>query len=81
MNQRNAEIILRWTCFENDTLAIYNEQLVVSRYIFEKKKKFIEQFRPYFNSHHHAITGSEETVQLVYESHLFEKTLLPLYKR
>jgi DNA replication and repair protein RecF len=24
------------------------------------------------------LTGSEETVQLVYESHLFEKTLLPL---
>ena len=65
--------------FENDTLSIYNEQLNgFGNYIFEKRKEFIEQFIPIFNKHHQAITGSQETVQLVYESHLFEKDLLAL---
>jgi DNA replication and repair protein RecF len=65
--------------FENDTLSIYNEQLEnFGKYIFEKRKEFVAMFIPIFNEHHHAITGSEETVQLVYESHLFEKDLLSL---
>jgi DNA replication and repair protein RecF len=42
--------------------------------IIEKRKEFINQFIPIFNTHHQAITGSQETVQLVYESHLYEKT-------
>jgi DNA replication and repair protein RecF len=41
------------------------------------KKEFISQFIP-SNYHHHAITGSQETVQVVYESHLFENNLLVL---
>ena len=47
-------------------------------YIFEKRKEFVAEFIPIFNAHHHAITGSQETVQLVYESHLFEKNLITL---
>ena len=79
--QRNA--LLKYFAlnhvFENDTLSIYNEQLsVYGQYIFEKRKEFIEQFIPIFNKHHQAITGSEETVQLVYESNLSEKNLLLL---
>jgi DNA replication and repair protein RecF len=81
MSQRNA--LLKYFAlnyvFENDTLSIYNEQLDnFGRYIFEKRKEFIEQFIPIFNLHHQAITGSQETVQLVYESHLFENNLLTL---
>ena len=81
MSQRNA--LLKYFAlnyvFENDTLSIYNEQLdTFGRYIFEKRKEFIEQFIPIFNLHHQAITGSQETVQLVYESHLFENDLLTL---
>lgn len=83
MSQRNA--LLKYFAvnyvFENDTLSIYNEQLdTLGKYLFEKRKEFIEQFIPIFNSHHQAITGSQETVQLVYESHLFEKDLLSLLK-
>jgi DNA replication and repair protein RecF len=79
--QRNA--LLKYFAlnhvFDNDTLSIYNEQLnVIGQSIFEKRKDFLEQFIPIFKVHHHAITGSEETVQLVYESHLFEKDLLSL---
>lgn len=81
MNQRNA--LLKYFAlnhvFEQDTLSIYNDQLQqYASYIFIKRKEFISQFLPIFNAHHHAITGSQETVQLVYESHLFEKELLPL---
>ena len=81
MSQRNA--LLKYFAlnfvFDNDTLSIYNEQLDrFGKYIFEKRKEFIEQFIPIFNTHHQAITDSQETVQLVYESHLFEKDLLTL---
>jgi DNA replication and repair protein RecF len=48
----------------------------VSEDIFEKEKNLLNNSDLSFNSHHHAITGSEETVQLVYESHLFEKRLI-----
>jgi DNA replication and repair protein RecF len=47
MNQRNA--LLNFcveSCFENDTLAIYNEQLDGFGRHFRKRKEFIEQFRP-----------------------------------
>ena len=79
--QRNA--LLKYFAlnhtFDNDTLSIYNEQLnSFGQSIFEKRKDFLEQFIPIFNVHHQAITGSEETVQLVYESHLYEKDLLKL---
>jgi DNA replication and repair protein RecF len=81
LNQRNA--LLKYFAlnhvFENDTLSIYNEQLNdLGQRIFEKRKQFLEDFIPIFNKHHQAITGSEETVQLVYESQLYEKNLLTL---
>jgi DNA replication and repair protein RecF len=81
MSQRNA--LLKYFAlnhvFETDTLSIYNEQLnSFGNYIFEKRKQFIEAFVPVFNRHHEAITGGQETVRLVYESHLFENNLLQL---
>jgi len=81
MSQRNA--LLKYFAvnyvFETDTLSIYNEQLdSYASYLFEKRKEFINQFIPIFNKHHQAITGSEETVQLVYQSHLFDNNLLTL---
>lgn len=84
LNQRNA--LLKYFAlnhvFENDTLSIYNEQLhELGQSIFEKRKQFLEDFIPIFNSHHHTITGSEETVQLVYDSQLFEDDLLTLLQK
>lgn len=81
ISQRNA--LLKYFAlnhvFDNDTLSIYNEQLnEFAQSIFEKRKSFIEGFIPIFNKHHQAITDSQETVQLVYESHLFENDLLTL---
>jgi DNA replication and repair protein RecF len=76
--QRNA--LLKYFAlnhvYEIDTLFIYNEQLeALGKHIFEKRKQFIAGFIPVFNAHHQSITGSSESVQLVYESHLHEKKL------
>ena len=81
ISQRNA--LLKYFAlnhvFDNDTLSIYNEQLnEFAQSIFEKRKSFIEEFIPIFNKHHQAITDSQETVQLVYESHLFDNDLATL---
>ena len=81
ISQRNA--LLKFFAlnhvFENDTLSIYNEQLnTLGEFIFEKRKKFLIDFIPIFNNYHSEITNSAETVQLVYQSNLFEKDTLTL---
>jgi DNA replication and repair protein RecF len=81
ISQRNA--LLKFFAlnhvFENDTLSIYNEQLnTLGESIFEKRKKFLIDFIPIFNNYHREITNSAETVQLVYQSNLFEKDTLTL---
>ena len=81
ISQRNA--LLKFFAlnhvFEIDTLSIYNEQLnTLGEFIFEKRKKFLIDFIPIFNNYHREITNSAETVQLVYQSNLFEKDTLTL---
>lgn len=81
ISQRNA--LLKYFAlnhvFETDTLSIYNEQLnTLGQSIFEKRKKFLIDFIPIFNNYHREITNSAETVQLVYQSDLFEKDTLTL---
>jgi len=82
--QRNA--LLKYFAlnhvFENDTLSIYNEQLnVLGQAIFAKRKHFLEDFIPIFNQYHQEITNSAETVQLVYQSDLFENDTLALLEQ
>lgn len=79
--QRNA--LLKYFAlnhvFEKDTLTIYNEQLHdLGKVIFEKRQQFLDEFIPIFNKYHQTITDSSETVQLVYQSDLFEKDTLTL---
>lgn len=81
LTQRNA--LLKYFAsnqiFETDTLSIYNEQLNdLGQSIYEKRNQFIADFIPIFKKHHQIITDSQETVQLVYESGLHEKSLLSL---
>ncbi len=81
LSQRNA--LLKYFAlnhvFENDTLAIYNEQLeAIGQPIFEKRANFIKEFIPVFNKHHQTITNSNEKVQLVYESQLSKQSLTHL---
>lgn len=84
ISQRNA--LLKYFAlnhvFENDTLSIYNEQLnTLGKSIFEKRKQFLNDFIPIFNQYHQDITNSAETVQLVYQSDLFENDTLTLLEQ
>ena len=84
ISQRNA--LLKYFAlnhiFENDTLSIYNEQLnALGQSIFEKRKNFLADFIPIFNQYHQDITNSAETVQLVYQSDLFENNTLALLEQ
>ncbi|WP_445452229.1 DNA replication/repair protein RecF [Flavobacterium sp. 25HG05S-40] len=84
INQRNA--LLKYFAlnhvFENDTLTLYNEQLnTLGQSIFEKRKQFLNDFIPIFNTYHQEITNSAETVQLVYQSDLFENDTLTLLEQ
>jgi DNA replication and repair protein RecF len=81
ISQRNA--LLKYFAlnhvFESETLSIYDEQLnTLGQTIFEKRKTFLADFIPIFNQYHQDITNSAETVQLVYQSDLFEKDTLTL---
>jgi DNA replication and repair protein RecF len=81
ISQRNA--LLKYFAlnhvFDMDTLSIYNEQLShLGQAIFEKRKSFLANFIPIFNQYHQDITNAAETVQLVYQSDLFEKDTLTL---
>ncbi|MES1181830.1 MAG: DNA replication and repair protein RecF, partial [Flavobacterium sp.] len=81
VSQRNA--LLKYFAlnhtFDKDTLSIYNEQMDnLGQSIYIRRKEFIADFVPIFNKHHHNITDSQETVQLVYESSLHDKPLITL---
>ena len=84
ISQRNA--LLKYFAlnhvFETDTLSIYNEQLnQLGKAIFEKRKSFLADFIPIFNQYHQDITNSAETVQLVYQSDLFENDTFTLLEQ
>jgi DNA replication and repair protein RecF len=65
--------------YDDDLLAVYNEQLVlVGEQIFEKRKLFINPFIEIFNKHYQYLTNDTEPVELVYESQLFENRFVDL---
>lgn len=76
--QRNA--LLKYFAlnhtFNADTLEIYNEQLTeYGTIIYEKRDAFLKEFIPIFKSRYEAISNGNESVDLVYESHLSEDNL------
>lgn len=81
--QRNA--LLKYFAlnhtFNADTLEVYNEQLTeYGTIIYEKRHLFLEEFIPIFKSRYDAISNSKEQVNLIYQSHLTDDTLLNLLK-
>jgi DNA replication and repair protein RecF len=81
ISQRNA--LLKYFAvnrvFETETLDIYNEQLNdYGNQIYKKRKDFLTNFIPIFDSLYATITGDNEKVQLVYDSQLQEKNMLLL---
>src|SRR5690606_22259864 len=68
--------------FDSETLSIYNEQLnEFADYIFKARKDFLEIFIPIFKNAYEVISGGKETVNLVYESHLFDNDLKTLLEQ
>ncbi len=65
--------------YNQDTLDIYNQQLhSYGSVLFEKRSAFLDQFQPIFQARHRSISNGNETVDLIYQSQLFEDELLPL---
>lgn len=70
------------TTFNEDTLAIYNEQLQqLGSQIFEVRKKFANDLIPIFKKRYAAISGDREVVDLTYESHLFDGELKDILEK
>ncbi|MEZ4858143.1 MAG: DNA replication/repair protein RecF [Flavobacteriaceae bacterium] len=62
--------------FNQDTLAIYNDQLhYYGSEIFEKRTQFLNAFQPIFLKRHQSITQGNESVNLLYVSQLQEGDL------
>ncbi|MDA3878873.1 MAG: DNA replication/repair protein RecF [Prolixibacteraceae bacterium] len=62
--------------FDQDTLSIYNEQLhQYGTHIFEKRRAFIAEIIPVFQTFYKHISGGSEMVQLDYQSTLFDGSL------
>lgn len=82
--QRNA--LLKYFAlnhtFNADTLDVYNTQLnEFGTHIFEKRQTFLNAFIPIFKERYKAISNGNETVELVYNSHLFDNNLSTLLKQ
>jgi DNA replication and repair protein RecF len=62
--------------FDAEMLEIYNPQLIgPGNRIFEKRRKFIEQFVPIFDKYYNLISAQKEKVSLRYVSQLSEKPM------
>lgn len=82
--QRNA--LLKYFAvnqlFDADNLAIYDDQLEpLGKQLFEKRKQFLDQFIPIFQKYYTIISDAAESVQLVYQSQLFEFDSSTLFKQ
>lgn len=83
LTQRNA--LLKYFAlnhtFNGDTLEVYNAQLTdYGTKIFKKRDAFLKEFIPIFKSRYQVISQDNETVNLVYQSDLFENQLDTLLK-
>ena len=80
--QRNA--LLKYfalnSTFNADTLAIYNEQLVLfGNLIYQKRSEFLETFTPIFLDRYKTISNNNELVKLSYRSQLNDCSLNDLF--
>lgn len=65
--------------FDNDLLAIYDEQLVeYGMPVYAKRKEFIAEFAGVFNANYQFICGGEELAQIEYKTQLDEGSFAEL---
>ena len=59
--------------FDNDTLLIWNVQLVkYGEYVYKERKSLVNELIPVFQEYYSMISSEKETVRLSYRSHLSE---------
>ncbi|MCY3998353.1 MAG: DNA replication and repair protein RecF [Flavobacteriaceae bacterium] len=59
--------------FDEALINSFNQQLIkYGKTLYEKRKAFIEKYAPLFNRHYHHICSGEESVEIIYQSHLDE---------
>ena len=59
--------------FDNDTLLIWNAQLVrYGEYVYKERKNLVNELIPVFQEYYSMISSEKETVRLSYRSHLSE---------
>ena len=62
-------------------LDVYDKQMSEpARYIYEKRKNFIDEFIPIFNKVYNHISGGRESVRIMYQSPLIEDSLTKLLR-
>jgi len=76
--QRNA--LLKYFAenrqFDAESIEIWDKQLTASgKYIYEKRKIFLQEFRPIFQDYFEFISAGKEQVTISYESQLHERGL------
>lgn len=87
LDQRNALLkhFYENGFFERESMEIWDMQLIqYGTQIFEKRKKFIEEFVPIFQAYYNYLGEESEQVELEYKSSLFEndfKTLLEINQK
>lgn len=83
LSQRNA--LLKYFAanrtFNSDSLSVYNEQMNdLAIEVYEKRKKFCEDFEPILKKRYQDISNGREQISLHYQSQLEEKDLLTLFE-
>lgn len=81
LQQRNTLIkqFVQTNTFNKELLAVWDDHLIINANdIYEKRKKFIEDFQPVFQENYALISGSGEQVQLNYQSRLDEMPMRQL---
>jgi DNA replication and repair protein RecF len=84
LEQRNKQlkIFAEQRYMDATLLQAYNEQLInYGTLIYLKRKEFMEQFIPVFQSFYKIISGNNELVNIVYQSDLHEKMFADLLQQ
>lgn len=84
IEQRNALLKQQFEngFFDRENIDVWNLQMeLYGTPIYEKRKKFIEEFVPIFQDYYHQIGESREAVDIVYKSQLNEDTFSTLIEK